>query len=76
MAFTAFKLPGILTAFPFSSFTGFPFSNLARPASLTSKAMALALRVDVVFRFTLYATKKSLAPITVAPRLASNSAGP
>ena len=38
--------------------------------------MALARRVEVVLRLTLKATRKSRAPITVAPRLASNFAGP
>ena len=68
MAFTLFNVPGSLIFFPSTS--------IFLPASRTSKAMALARRVDVVLRLILYATKKSLAPITVAPRLASNSAGP
>ena len=37
------------------------------PASLISNAIALALRVEVVLRFMLYATKKSRAAIAVAP---------
>ena len=57
MAFTDFKLPGILTGFPFSSVTIFPFiefpSRFTRPASLTSNAIEFARRVDVVFKLTL-----------------------
>ena len=43
-----------------------------------SKAIAFALLVDVVFRLILYAIKKSLAPIAVAPvfLIVLNSAGP
>jgi hypothetical protein len=36
----------------------------------------LAKRTDFVFRLTLYAIKKSRAPITVAPDFAGNTAGP
>ena len=57
MAFTDFKVPGIITFLPFSSFTIFPVigfpSLLALPLSRTSKAIALARRVEVVFKFTL-----------------------
>ena len=57
--------------FPFLSFKIFPFnlppSLLIRPASLKSKAIELALLLDVVLIFTLYAIKKSLAAIAVAP---------
>ena len=42
---------------------------LILPASLISNAIALALLVDVVFKLTLYATRKSLADIAVAPLL-------
>ena len=46
--------------------------------SRTSDAIALALRVEVVFKFTLYAIKKSRAEIAVAPDwiALTNSAGP
>ena len=37
------------------------------PASLISNATAFAFLVDVVFKFTLYANRKSLADIAVAP---------
>ena len=49
----AFRLPGSITVLPSSSFTGEPVSGgsrLIRPFSRTSKAMALARRVDVVLR--------------------------
>ena len=45
----------------------FPPSLLILPASLKSNAIALALLVDVVLRFILYAIRKSLAAIAVAP---------
>ena len=65
------KQPGSRRIFPFLSFKTFPFnlppSLLILPASLKSKAMELALLVDVVLIFTLYAIKKSLAAIAVAP---------
>ena len=57
MPFTAFKRPGILTGSPLASVTILPVtgspSRLMRPASRMSKAMALARRVLVLFRFTL-----------------------
>ena len=40
------------------------------------KATEFARRTEVVFKFTLYATKKSLTPITLAPDIMLNSAGP
>jgi len=57
IAFTAFRLPGSITGFPAASVTilpvsGFP-ARLGRPASRTSKAIALARRVEVVLRLTL-----------------------
>ena len=80
IAFTDFKVPGMFTGFPFSSVTIFPVTGLpsrfTRPASRTSNAIEFALRVDVVFKFTLYATKKSRAPITVEPDFTECSAGP
>ena len=80
MAFTLFNVPETETEFPFSSLiispvTESPF-RFTLPASRTSKAMLLALLVEVVFRFILYATKKSRAPITVAPLFALNLASP
>ncbi len=81
--FTAFSAPGIITGLPFSSFTIFPVigfpSLFVRPRSRTSKAIALARRVEVVFRLTLNATKKSRAPTAVTPlpaTLSVNSLGP
>ena len=69
--FTALSLPGVLTVLPSLSITFFPVigfpSRFARPFSLISKAMALALRVEVVFKLTLYATKKSRADMAIAP---------
>ena len=54
MALVPFSVPGIMMVLPFSSFIGVPVmglpSRLGRPFSRTSKAMALARRVDVVFR--------------------------
>ena len=55
--FTAFNFPGILTGSPFESTTflpviGFP-TRLTLPASLMSKAMALARLVEVEFKFIL-----------------------
>ena len=80
IAFTDFSEPGIVTALPFSSLMIFPVtefpSRFGRPRSLTSKAMALARRVEVVFRFTLKATRKSRAPTAVTPAPALNFAGP
>ncbi len=69
-----------MTFSPFSSFRIFPvtlFPSLAgRPFSLTSYAIALARLTEVVLRFTLNATRKSLAPTAVAPDLSLNSEGP
>ena len=83
MAFTDFSVPGIITGFPFSSFTIFPVmgfpSLMVLPRSRTSKAMELARRVEVVLRLTLKATRKSRALTAVAPVPATwllNSAGP
>src|SRR5687767_1199617 len=64
IALTALRVPGMLLG-------GSP-----RPLSRTSNATALARRVDVVLRLTLKATRKSRAPITVAPERGLNSAGP
>ena len=82
IAFTCFKDPGVQIVSPFLSFIIFPVSELfflsILPFSLTSKAIALALLVDVVFKFMLYAIRKSLAPMAVAPDflIFSNSVGP
>ena len=54
MAFVAFSVPGCIMVLPSASFSGFPVrsppSRTGRPFSRTSKAMALARRVLVVFR--------------------------
>ena len=54
MALVPFNVPGIFTGLPFSSFTILPVmglpSRFGRPFSRTSKAMALARRVEVVFK--------------------------
>ena len=82
MPFTAFNDPGMRTGFPASSRTAgpvMPSRFLMRPASRMSKAMALALRLEVVFKLMLYAMRKSRAPTAVAPVLLAwslNSAGP
>ena len=71
IAFTCFKEPGIVSGFPFLSYTISPITGcpflLILPFSLTSKAIAFASRVDLVFKFILYAIRKSLTPIAVAP---------
>ena len=61
----------MFSGFPFLSYTispmtGWPFLFIL-PFSLTSKAIALASLVDFVFKLILYAIKKSLTPIAVAP---------
>ena len=57
MPLTAFSFPGIRTGSPRSSNTFLPViglpSRFTRPASRISNAMALARRVDVVFKLTL-----------------------
>ena len=80
IAFTDFNEPGILTGIPSLSVTilpvrGFP-SRFTLPASRTSNAIEFALRVEVVFKLILYATKKSRAPITVEPDFIECSVGP
>ena len=69
--FTDLKNPGVLIAFPLLSVIILPFilfpSLLILPASRISKATELAFLVDVVLRLILYATRKSLAEIAVAP---------
>ena len=71
MALVAGSVPGIMITLPFSSVTGLPVtlppSRFGRPFSRTSKAMALARRVEVVLRLKLTATRKSRAPTAVAP---------
>ena len=80
IALTALRVPGVITGWPATSVTSLPVrgwpSRLGRPASRTSKAMALARRVEVVFKLTLNATRKSRAPMTVAPLLALKAVGP
>ena len=54
--------------FPALSLTILPFKSLlALPFSLMSKAISVAFFLSLVFKFTLYAIKKSLTPIAVAP---------
>ena len=77
MAFVARSVPGRMTGLPSASFTilpvtGFP-SRTGRPFSRTSKAMALARRVEVVLRLKLTAIRKSRAPTVVAPVRATPS---
>ena len=54
MAFVPFRVPGFMITLPFSSSFFFPViglpSRTGLPFSLTSKAMALARRVDVELR--------------------------
>ena len=76
MAFTLFNKPGSRTSCPSASSTFLPSTSFTRPFSRKSKATLLARRVDVVFKFTLYATKKSRAPITVAPLRSFITAAP
>src|SRR6266550_6593218 len=80
MAFTCSNIPGMRTGSPLVSNTGFPkgvpSSVLTRPFSLTSNATEFALLTAFVFRFTLYAIKKSRAPITVAPDFSLKMEGP
>ena len=71
IAFVAFNVPGCIMTSPFSSFiglpTGEPPSRIGRPFSLTSNAIALARRVEVVLRLKFVAIKKSRAPTAVQP---------
>ena len=79
IAFTDFNEPGIMTFSPFPSFKIFPVTvspSFLASFSLTSKAIALARQVEVVLRFTLNATRKSLAPTAVAPDLSLKTEGP
>ena len=71
IALTCFKEPGMVSGLPFLSYTmspitGWPFLFIL-PFSLTSNAIAFANLVDFVFKLILYAIKKSLTPIAVAP---------
>ena len=54
MALQPFSVPGIQICSPFSSFSSLPVreppSRALRPFSRTSKATAIARRVEVVFR--------------------------
>ena len=71
IAFVAFNVPGCMMISPFSFFiglpTGEPPSRIGRPFSLTSNAIALARRVEVVLRLKFVAIKKSRAPTAVQP---------
>ena len=77
IAFVPFSVPGIMIVFPFSSFiglpTGEPPSRFGRPFSRTSNAIALARRVEVVFKLKFVAIKKSRAPTAVQPVRATPS---
>ncbi len=77
---TALQAPGSRSVFPSASVMIFPViglpSRLTRPFSRISNATELALRTEVVFRFTLYAIRKSRAPMAVAPLRELNFAGP
>ena len=77
IALHPFNVPGIITGFPSASFTILPVSGLpslfGRPFSRTSKATALARRVDVVLRLKFTAMRKSLAPTLLAPLRATVS---
>ena len=77
IAFVAFRVPGIISVFPFSSFNGLPVilfpSLIGRPFSRTSNAIALARRVEVVFKLKLTAIRKSRAPTVVQPVRATPS---
>ena len=71
------RVPGIMMTRPASSVMGLPLglppSRLGRPFSRTSKAMALARRVEVVLRLKFTAMRKSRAPTAVAPVRAARS---
>ncbi len=77
MALVPGSVPGRMTGLPSASFTILPVMGLpsrtGRPFSRTSKAMALARRVEVVLRLKLTATRKSRAPTAVAPVRATPS---
>ena len=77
MAFVALSVPGCMSVLPCSSLSGLPTgeppSRTGRPFSRTSKAMALARRVEVVLRLKLTAMRKSRAPTVVAPVRATPS---
>ena len=83
--FTSLKVPGILTGEPSSFLTTSPSNKffdigfgilLLLPASLNSKAISVAIRASLEFKFILYAIRKSLHPITVAPAFLCTSFGP
>ena len=79
IALQPFSVPGIITLLPSASLTILPFSLLALPRSLTSKATSFARAVEVVLRLKFTAMRKSLAPTLIAPLLAMvslYSAGP
>ncbi len=77
IALVAFSVPGSMIGSPLSSFSIFPViglpSRFGLPFSLTSNAMALARRVEVVLRLKFTAIRKSRAPTTVHPVRATSS---
>ena len=77
MAFVDFSVPGCIMVFPSASFFTLPViglpSRTGLPFSLTSKATAFALRVDVVLRLKFTAIRKSRAPTAVHPVRATPS---
>ena len=77
IAFVALRVPGIIIVLPVSSFIGLPIiafpSRFGLPFSRTSNAMALARRVEVLFRLKFTAIRKSRAPTVVQPVRATPS---
>ena len=84
-AFTSLNIPEILTGVPSELRTILPSNRfgdlglgirLLLPLSRSSKAISVANLLSLVFKFILYAIKKSLEPIIVAPLLGLNIEGP
>ena len=77
IALVARSVPGRIRGLPSASLTTLPViglpSRTGRPFSRTSKAMALARRVEVVLRLKFTAIRKSRAPTVVAPVRATPS---
>ena len=77
IALQPLSVPGSHTGWPFSSLITLPVrlppSRFLRPFSLTSKATAMARRVEVVLRLKFTAMRKFLAPTFMAPLLATVS---
>ena len=85
IAFTSLKIPGTFTGFPSSCLTISPSKRffelgfgilLLLPNSLSSNAISVANLVSFVLRLILYAIKKSLHPIIVAPAFGCIILGP